>query len=544
MKKLFTLIVLGLALQSTNAQRVSDFENISLSSGSYKNGSGKPVTGMFVSGNIELPNTYQTQFGGYWSAGWAYSNIKNDTAGGFNNLYASYAAEGNNASSNYAIGQGGSILRVNNAGSGDTVMGVYLTNGTYPALSMKNGDAFAKKFGGTSGNDSDYFLVTIKAWHNGLLKNDSVNFYLADFRFANNAQDYIQKSWAWVNLYPLGKVDSLQFLLRSSDNGQFGMNTPAFFCLDDLITKSDTADFENLILGTGKFWNKSNATLTEIYQSGLATFPSTFAVYFFADYWSSGFAISNVLDTVSAGSGNLYAAYSGKGVDTSSNYAVVHQRAKVTLFSALPEKPVLAGVYVTNTTYAALSMKNGDAFGKKFGGATGNDSDYFILTAKAYLNGVVKSDSVNFYLADYRFADNSKDYIVKDWKWMSLSALGAVDSVQFILSSSDNGSFGMNTPGFFAIDNLTVSPFTAVNNITKNNMDISVYPNPAKDMVIIGTEKASPVSFHIYDSRGLMVMEGKTMGGAEVHISSLKQGIYFIHLQTSAGTHISKLIKE
>ncbi len=543
MKKLFTLFVLCLALQSTNAQRVSHFENISLSSGSYKNGSGKPVTGKFLSGNIELPNTYQSQFG-FWSAGWAYSNIKNDTTAGFNNLYASYAAEGNNASSNYAIGQGGSILRVNNAGSGDTVMGVYLTNGTYPALSMKNGDAFAKKFGGTSGNDSDYFLVTIKAWHNGLLKNDSVNFYLADFRFANNAQDYIQKSWAWVNLYPLGKVDSLQFLLRSSDNGQFGMNTPSFFCLDDLITKSDTADFENLNLGTGKFWNKSNATLIEMYQSGLATFPSSFAVSSFGDYWNGGFAISSVMDTVSAGYGNLYAAYSGIGVDSSSNYAVVQQRSKVMVGSALPEKPVLAGVYVTNTTYAALSMKNGDAFAKKFGGATGNDSDYFILTAKAYLNGTVKSDSVNFYLADYRFADNSKDYIVKDWKWMNLSALGAVDSLQFILTSSDNGSFGMNTPGFFAIDNLTVSPFTAVNNMANNNTTISVYPNPAKDMVIFGTEKDSPVSFHIYDSRGLMVMSGETKAGAEVHISSLKQGIYFIYMQTSAGIHTSKLIKE
>jgi len=61
-------------------------------------------------------------------------------------------------------------------------------------------------------------------------------------------------------------------------------------------------------------------------------------------------------------------------------------------------------------------------------------------------------DSVNFYLADYRFADNDSDYIVNSWKYVDLSTLGGVDTYEFDLSSSDTGAFGMNTPAYFCMD--------------------------------------------------------------------------------------------
>ena len=66
--------------------------------------------------------------------------------------------------------------------------------------------------------------------------------------------------------------------------------------------------------------------------------------------------------------------------------------------------------------------------------------------------------SVDFYLADYRYADSSQDYIVNAWEYIDLSSLGSVDELSFSLSSSDNGSFGMNTPNYFAIDNIGVVP--------------------------------------------------------------------------------------
>ena len=117
----------------------------------------------------------------------------------------------------------------------------------------------------------------------------------------------------------------------------------------------------------------------------------------------------------------------------------------------------VSGAYFTNTTYAALAMLNGDSFSKKFGGASGNDAVFSKLTITGY-NRAASTGSVDFFLADYRFANNAQDYIVKDWTFVDLSRLGAVTELGFTLSSSDNGQFGMNTPAYLAMDTLTTTP--------------------------------------------------------------------------------------
>ena len=47
-----------------------------------------------------------------------------------------------------------------------------------------------------------------------------------------------------------------------------------------------------------------------------------------------------------------------------------------------------------------------------------------------------------------------------DWEWVDLSSLGTVAGLEFDLSSSDTGPSGMNTPAYFAMDDLT--PASAV----------------------------------------------------------------------------------
>jgi hypothetical protein len=117
------------------------------------------------------------------------------------------------------------------------------------------------------------------------------------------------------------------------------------------------------------------------------------------------------------------------------------------------------GFYVNNTTYAALDMLNGSGFSKKFGGVSGNDEDWFKLTVQGFDAGSSNLGSVDFYLADYRFADNGQDYILNDWTFVDLNGLGDnVSSLQFSLSSSDNGGWGMNTPSYFAIDDMQAIP--------------------------------------------------------------------------------------
>ncbi len=173
------------------------------------------------------------------------------------------------------------------------------------------------------------------------------------------------------------------------------------------------------------------------------------------DDWS-GFAYSRETNGTTGGYENQYAVRPSSGSQNSSQYAVV--------FNSLPGDAIVTfgaavqvqSVDISNTAYAYYSMLNGDQFAKKFGGDTGNDPDFLKLSILGYRDGNAVG-SVNFYLADYRFDDNAKDYIVSDWKTVGLTSLGAIDSLQFAMASSDNSPFGMNTPSYFAMDQIAFS---------------------------------------------------------------------------------------
>lgn len=243
----FTLISALLASSlATQAQTVADFESLSLPKADtfYQNYSSSGNDVGFDHGLAHFPCVYNTAWGGFWSSGFAYSNMTDSATSGYTNQYSAKTAKGYSGSDKYIVANGTSnYIQLINAGKGGFASGFYVTNSTYAYNSMRDGDAFAKKFGGTTGNDADWFKLVIRGYHNGTLKQDSIEVYLADFRYTDNTKDYILKTWKWVNLMPLGKVDSLRFSLSSSDVGSFGMNTPAFFCMDNFTTQENLFPF-------------------------------------------------------------------------------------------------------------------------------------------------------------------------------------------------------------------------------------------------------------------------------------------------------------
>ncbi len=454
MKKFNILLCAAFFASQIFAQTISDFENLPLAPDSFWNGS--DLSGGFSSGLGDFANSYSTNFMS-WS-GFAYSNKTDDTTAGYLNQYSAITAGGYNGSATYAVGNGYGDMRVRLAGNaaGRAVKGFYVTNATYTYLSLKNGDSFAKKFGGVSGTDPDWFRLTVKGWSNGTVKPETIDVYLADFRFADNTKDYILKDWHWVDLQTLGNVDSIFFQLESTDTaGGFGMNTPAYFALDNFITLEQVpfqtiAGFENLTLAADTFWNGSDLS------GGFATGNGFFYNNYDTTYMSwNGFTYSNKTDSLTGGYLNQYSVITGSGYNGSPNYVVADEfgNTKIRLNSGAVYGKLVKGFYVTNTTYAYTSMRDGDMFAKKFGGANSTDPDWFRLTVKGWSNGVVKNEAVEFYLADFRAVNNSEDYIVKDWQWINLQPLGNVDSLWFLLESTDTaGGFGMNNPAYFAMD--------------------------------------------------------------------------------------------
>ena len=214
---------------------------------------------------------------------------------------------------------------------------------------------------------------------------------------------------------------------------------------------------------------------------------------------------------------------------------------------------VVDGFYVTNSTYAYNSMRDGDTFAKKFGDTTGTNSglpqgsypDFFKLTVKSYQGGQLSNDSVEFYLADFRFTNDSLDYIVNTWEWVDCSIFQVFDSLKFSLSSSDNGAFGMNTPAFFCMDNLTIDVTVGKNDVTSIQNKVEIFPNPASEVLYFRNINVnSKRSISIFNMNGQMLSENYINANQKsLDISNLPVGIYSVKIQTESETIYKKFVK-
>jgi hypothetical protein len=226
-----------------------------------------------------------------------------------------------------------------------------------------------------------------------------------------------------------------------------------------------TVNLEDKTLAPNSFYNGSDGAGG--FTSGGAHFNNSYNPSFGS--WS-GFAYSNVNNTTTPGFGNQYAAITGSGFGGGGNYAVAFDTSPFGTppTITLPFVASVQSVRVTNTTYAFLALRDGnDGFGavRQFGDdpnltGTGNQGfpDTYKLTITGKDGAGQVTGAVQFYLADYRFASNADDYVVSDWTSVDLSSLGNVKTLTFALDSTDTGQFGINTPTYFALDELNFVP--------------------------------------------------------------------------------------
>lgn len=771
----FDLDAIGVIRQAKSGRDVIGFEDVgaALSPGSDFHGpdpAGSTITGpfgdsvvvgSFQSETLSFNNAYSTDFGS-WN-GWAYSNLTDTTTRGFTNQFSSFAGGGANGSATFAIGfpdQGNffdppTISR--EAVDGRQFESLMVTNTTYAALSMLHGDSFAKKFGGPSGSDEDYLLLTITGKDSRGAAIGTVEFYLADYRFTESAMDYIVAQWTRVDLTSIAEARTLEFAVSSSDVGPFGINTPAFFAVDEItlvkpgllvdiadpqvlesagqqatvvrISRSDNDttvaidvaispvnaqvavlpssvtipsgtqfvefpinivdndlhdadraitieasaagyepasrvltiqddDVRRLTLSLNEnrvvegnsltaTVSRNDADLTSavivhVGSSGSSlislndsvTIPAgqsstTFAIHATedqvdqpdtqvpvsvsaADYldatvlldvidndqpgvsietettavfesvagqsarledvgrqlppesfyngadaaggftsgdllfnnefdfvfgsWS-GWSYSNTTDTTTPGFTNQYSAATGIGASGSDTYAVASTYTLPTITRDPTTTHGFRSIAITNTTYAALSMRQGDDFAKKFGGPTGDDPDFFLLT----IEGVDAADSsigkIEFYLADYRFTDNRMDYIVEDWTTVDLSPIASAVQLKFSLTSSDVGGFGMNTPAYFAADNvaLTDSSRQPVVVIRRNTVELS-------EPLVVSLASDDPDKVRLPSTATIPAGALETQLPLTIVDDDLFAGDHHVTLTVSAESHVSSSV--
>lgn len=210
-----------------------------------------------------------------------------------------------------------------------------------------------------------------------------------------------------------------------------------------------TIDFSSLSLAPASYWNGSNNAGG--FTAGGAFFNNSYYYDTTYNYESwTGFAYSNITNTTTTDYTNQYSAITGGGIlGAGSNYAMAFGAGPNDSFIDLPDANRPDAMTITNTTYTYYSMLNGDQFAKKF-----TSSDWFLLTITGYAGaGATGSTTgvVNTYLAN-------NGTILNTWKSVSLTSLDSTTkSLGFELTSTDNGTYGMNTPAYFALGAVQIS---------------------------------------------------------------------------------------
>jgi Domain of unknown function (DUF4465) len=243
----FLGLVLGLVTTASGGDIVVDFNDLTYPGGSFDPGENFPkgpapgsgsydngwdLPGGFTSNGTFFSNSYDSTFHA-WS-GWAYSNVNDPTTTGptpflddYKHQFAAISGSGIGGSGNYGVSSGtGATI---NLPAGASPVSFEVTNSTYTYLSMTHGDGFAKQF--TTGDFFELKIFGYSGQNGSGAKVGEVDFFLANYTSENSLPVSV---WTLVDLTPLSKAVSLGFDYASSDIGDFGINTPEFFAMDDL----------------------------------------------------------------------------------------------------------------------------------------------------------------------------------------------------------------------------------------------------------------------------------------------------------------------
>ena len=219
------------------------------------------------------------------------------------------------------------------------------------------------------------------------------------------------------------------------------------FIMAAFAMAQEPATFEDVPLGNGGIWQPPVGE-NEMPSGGWIFTNST--QY---GYWG-GFTASNRTDLSQTGLNAQYTAAAGCGYDGSTQYAVAYTMGVQTeVYATDGQLHTVTGCYVTNNLWTYQDILQGGYGEQPYGGLTGNEPDWFKVTATGKNASGQTVGTLDFYLADYRFANNEEDYVLDTWEWFDLSPLGNVATISFSLSSSRGSGYNMITPAYFCMDN-------------------------------------------------------------------------------------------
>jgi len=219
------------------SQQVFNFEELTIPEDGYWNGSDE--SGGFGNEYVNFGNNYNPDYGSWSNFAFAYDTIISDKQ------YAAYASSVSGhvfgigfVPSDWESGTYNNIPIVCKFNNPVNILSLEVTNNASTADVILNGSAF----GDPAFTTDDYFKIIIEGFFNNQ-STGAVEYLLADYTSGN---EIIVDTWDELDLSLFGTVDSIQFNLESTHTGDYGMNTPAYFCFDNLIFETISSLSENI----------------------------------------------------------------------------------------------------------------------------------------------------------------------------------------------------------------------------------------------------------------------------------------------------------
>ena len=181
-------------------------------------------------------STWTTQYGGCMAGGGCVINddasVTADAAQPYLvAYYSSWTTEGPSNQVMYMDADGNTTFKP---------VGVYVCNHPWPYYGCEHGDGYGRAF--AEGDHFDLTAVGVDADEN----ETSTTIRLVEF---TNGELKALNDWTFFDLSSLGEVESVYFTLNSTDVGDYGMNTAAYFCMDKFQVEDNsvTAVEDNMV---------------------------------------------------------------------------------------------------------------------------------------------------------------------------------------------------------------------------------------------------------------------------------------------------------
>ncbi len=321
-----------------------------------------------------------------------------------------------------------------------------------------------------------------------------------------------------------------------------------FIIMPVIALSQQVVDFESVTMPNDGYYNGSTD------HSGELEVEESFDyvlnnVHFQVNYtpgdgWEAwnGTAYSNLIDAENTGLSNQYSTYAGEAY-SGNNFGIIsppfgggeqtgyyQTNAVKCIFDNTAN---VSSIWVSNSTWGALSIKDGDAFNEAF---TTTDNDYFKLVIEGKKDEI-STGEIEFFLADYT---GNEGIIIDDWQEIDLTSLGEVDKLVFSFKSTNYNEYGMTNPAYFCFDDLQFELINSIGNLTDNTIDI--YPNPTVDFININNTKNCNIA--VTDVFGKIIFEKYNCNETEIiNLNNYNSGIYIVNIKSDNYSISKKIIK-